>query len=80
MNPLKWKTQEKYATAILMLIGANFGVIVGYFVYSTAYGSDGSRVFTDWLFESYYHTYLWPIYGAIIAFALVYSKKLFNAS
>jgi hypothetical protein len=77
MNPLHWTRPHQLAWAVISLLGAVLGVMLG-FIHSPFFSiMQPWQVFVEWLSrpQSYW---LWPSFGFLIAGLVFYAAQLFR--
>ena len=75
MNPLHWTRQHRLAWAVISVLGAVLGVMLGY-IHSPFFSIMQPRqVLVEWLLrpQSYW---LWPSFGFLIAGLTFYAAQL----
>ena len=77
MNPLHWTRQHQLAWAVISVLGAALGALLG-FIHSSFFSiMQPWQVFVEWLSrpQSYW---LWPSFGLVIAGLTFYAAQLFR--
>ena len=77
MTEQERKDRQYTAITLVLAIGISAGVLLGYFVYCVRLPAEGGLRFTQWLAHPIsYHGLWWGLYGAAIAGASVYIKRV----
>jgi len=76
VNPLAWKREHQLALGLAGLIGIGLGIVLGYLVYATGWGSD-SVSFGYWLNKPMWSGALWwGLFGGVIGAVVIYMIRL----
>jgi hypothetical protein len=79
MNPFGWSREGQMALVLAAVLGAPFGMLVGYFAYAVGTGAGGAISFGPWLFDWSYHPsrfFGWGAFGAIAGASFVYISRI----
>lgn len=79
MNPLRWTHEHQLAWAVVSVVGAVLGLLLG-FIHSPSFSvTESWHVFVGWLSfpEAYW---LWPLFGFLVSRLIFYAVQLLRKS
>ena len=76
LNPLRWPRPHQMALLLTFVVGAIFGVLLGYIIYALGDGPSAIS-FSYWVNRPIrYGALPWSVFGGLVGSAIIYIRHL----